>query len=215
VNGITKRYGRHVVIDAASLSLAAGEVVCLTGPSGIGKTTLLEIIAGIVPPDEGTVETQGKISLLFQDNALIPWLSAAANIRYILPAAMPSAEAAARAARWLGRFGLEGEQFPATMSGGMLRRLALAQTFAAARPLIVLDEPFAFLDEAWQRVIAEEIAAHVTRGSVLAASHTTIPFGWNCFDGVSCRILDVSQAPIRLGAQDSTMGINCLPSSCP
>jgi NitT/TauT family transport system ATP-binding protein len=201
VKDIKKRYGRHVVIDTASLSLPAGEVLCLTGPSGIGKTTLLEIIAGIVPPDGGVVQTQGKVSLLFQDNALIPWLNAAANVRYILPSAIPAAEAETYAERWLSRFGLEGGQFPAAMSGGMLRRLALARTFAAACPLILLDEPFAFLDEAWQRIIAAEIASHVTGGSVLVTSHTTIPFTWNCFDGVACRIIEVPHSPLRLDAR--------------
>jgi len=198
VKGIKKSYGRQVVIDTASLSLPAGSMLCLTGPSGIGKTTLLEIIAGIIPPDGGTVESSGKISLLFQDNALIPWLNAAANVRYIFPSAIPAAEAKTRAEKWLSRFGLEGEEFPAAMSGGMLRRLALARTFAAACPLILLDEPFAFLDEAWQRIIAEEIAAHLTGGSVLMTSHTTDPFAFDCFDGLSRRTVAMEHAPIHL-----------------
>jgi ABC-type nitrate/sulfonate/bicarbonate transport system ATPase subunit len=206
VRCVKKRYGRNNVIDAASLTLLAGEVLCLTGPSGVGKTTLLEIIAGIVPPDSGTVRTSAKISLLFQDNTLIPWLNAAANIRYVLPSTMPVADAEACTERWLGRFGIEGGQFPATMSGGMLRRLALARTFAAGRPLILLDEPFAFLDESWQRVIAEEIASHVAGGSVLVASHTTIPFTWDCFAGVSFRVVEIDCSPIRLETTSS-----CLP----
>jgi len=199
VKNVTKRYGRHVVIDTASLSLAAGEVLCLTGPSGIGKTTLLEIIAGTISPDGGVVQTSGKVSLLFQDNALIPWLNAAANVRYILPSAMPTTRMEVCAKKWLGRFGLEEEQFPAAMSGGMLRRLALARTFAAACPLILLDEPFAFLDEDWQRVVAEEIASHASfGGGVLIASHTATPLGWNCLEDISCKIIKISLSPIRL-----------------
>jgi NitT/TauT family transport system ATP-binding protein len=204
VKDVKKRYGRHLVIDSASLSLPAGEIVCLTGPSGIGKTTLLEIIAGLVPPDEGEVRVKGKVSLLFQDNALIPWLSAAANIRYILPSDLPVAEAETRAERWLRRFGIEGGQFPAAMSGGMLRRLALARAFAAACPLILLDEPFAFLDEAWQRVVAEETAAHAAGGgSVLVTSHTFAPLNWDCFADIVCRIVELSHAPIRFGARQA------------
>ncbi len=193
VKDITKRYGRRVVLNSLSFHLPAGEILCLTGPSGIGKTTLLEILAGFVPTDSGTVQASGGISLLSQDNALIPWLNAAANIRYIFPQTIPAAEAEARAKKWLARFGLEGGHSPAAMSGGMLRRLALARTFAAARPLIILDEPFAFLDEAWQRVISEEMALHAGNGgSVLATSHTTDPFRWDCFAGIPCTIMPLS-----------------------
>ncbi|MDR1243292.1 MAG: ATP-binding cassette domain-containing protein [Deltaproteobacteria bacterium] len=203
VRGVTKRYGKSAVIESASLRLAAGEILCLTGPSGIGKTTLLEIIAGIVPPDGGTVQAGGKIALLFQDNALIPWLNAAANVRYILPLTVPAEEAETCARKWLGRFGLEDGQFPAAMSGGMLRRLALARTFAAARPLILLDEPFAFLDEAWQRTVAEEMALHAREGgSVLLTGHTAVPLGWDCFRGIPCGIMRVSNAPVHLAAED-------------
>jgi ABC-type nitrate/sulfonate/bicarbonate transport system ATPase subunit len=200
VNGITKSYGRRRVIGSASFRLPAGEILCLTGPSGIGKTTLLEIIAGIVPPDGGTVQKSGKPSLLFQDNVLIPWLNAAANVQYILSPALPVADTEARAQRWLCRFGLEEAQFPAAMSGGMLRRLALARTFAATCPLLLLDEPFAFLDEAWQRIVAEEMASHAANGgSILVTSHTVAPLSWNCFDGVRRSILQLSCSPIHLG----------------
>lgn len=201
VKGIKKSYSRRAVIDTANVSLLPGEVLCLTGPSGIGKTTLLEIIAGIVPPDEGTVQAGGSVSLLFQDNALIPWLSAAKNVRYIFPVTLSATEAENRAERWLSRFGLEGGIFPATMSSGMLRRLALARTFAASCKLVLLDEPFVFLDEAWQRVVAEEIASHASAGgSVLVVSHTTVPFGWDCFNGVICHITQILHSPICLGA---------------
>ncbi|MDR2696367.1 MAG: ATP-binding protein [Deltaproteobacteria bacterium] len=199
VNGITKSYGHRLVIGGASFRLPAGEVLCLIGPSGIGKTTLLEIIAGLVPPDGGTVHAKGRASLLFQDNCLIPWLNAAANVQYILSPATPAAAAEACARKWLDRFGLEYGQFPAAMSSGMLRRLALARAFAAAYPLLLLDEPFAFLDEAWQRVVAEETASHAANGgSVLVTSHTTEPFGWNCFNGVPCGIAQLAGSPLRL-----------------
>jgi len=199
VHGITKSYGRRGVIGSASFRLPAGEILCLTGPSGIGKTTLLEIIAGIIPPDAGTVHVNGGISLLFQDNVLIPWLNAAANIQYILPPDLPHAEAETRARKWLCRFGLEEAQFPAAMSGGMLRRLALARTFAATRPLLLLDEPFAFLDDDWQRVVAEEMAAHAAGGgSILVTSHMIAPLSRKCFDLVPHGIMQLSASPIHL-----------------
>jgi len=199
VNGLTKSYGRRRVIASASFRLPAGEILCLTGPSGLGKTTLLEIIAGIVTPDSGTVQVNGELSPLLQDNVLIPWLNAAANIQYILPPELPVAAAEARARKWLSRFGLEETQFPAAMSGGMLRRLALARAFAATRPLLLLDEPFAFLDEAWQQVVAEEAAAHAAGGgSVLMVSHTIAPLSLPCFEGIPCGIMQLSDSPIHI-----------------
>ncbi|MDR1934217.1 MAG: ATP-binding cassette domain-containing protein [Candidatus Accumulibacter sp.] len=198
--GVTKNYAGRMVVDSASLALKAGEIVCLSGPSGVGKSTLLEMAAGLVLPDQGRIRRRSPPALMFQDDALLPWLTAEANIGYILPARMPRLEAARRAAAWLERFGLEGGQYPPAMSGGMRRRLSLARTFASGRTLLILDEPFAFLDDAWQTTVAEEMAARAAAGAgVLLASHTIAPFSLPCFAQKPCRIVSVMETPLVIG----------------
>ncbi len=195
--GVAKSRGGRVIIASATFTLAAGNVLCLTGPSGIGKSTLLELMAGVIRPDAGAVTRQAQAALMFQDDVLIPWLTAEENIRFILPPGLDPVECIERAARWLRRFDLEKSLYPAAMSGGMRRRLSLARTFAAARPLILLDEPFAFLDEERQGVVAAEIAAHAAKGCAVAlSSHTAEPLSLPCFASIPCRILPAASAPV-------------------
>ena len=197
VRDITKTYGDTLIIASASFSLKAGEVLCLTGSSGIGKSTLLEIAAGVLHPDSGTVTREGRAALMFQDDVLVPWLNAEESIMYILPSSMHKAARTTLANRWLSRFGLKGGQRPANMSGGMRRRLSLAVTFAATRPLVLLDEPFAFLDADNQRIVAEEIAAHTAAGGgVILTTHATEPLALACLKQTSLRTISITETPI-------------------
>ena len=198
--GISKLFGGRTVIASASLTLKEGEVLCLTGPSGIGKTTLLEITAGVTFPDKGNVARSAKASLMFQDDVLIPWLTAEEAVMYILPESMPENERRERATYWLHRFELNGGLYPATMSGGMRRRLSLARAFAAQTPLLLLDEPFAFLDPERCRAVAEEIARHAREGGiVMLTSHTTAPLHAGALADMPLRLLAVEQFPIVIG----------------
>lgn len=202
VCGVAKKYGAAPIIKSATFSLQAGEILCFTGPSGVGKSTLLEIAAGVLRPDTGTVVRHGRPALMFQDDVLVPWLNAEEAITYILPDSLRKEERSARATRWLTRFGLKGDQRPAAMSGGMRRRLSLARTFAAARPLIFLDEPFAFLDGDNQRVVAEEIAVHAAGNcGIVLATHTTEPLSLACLAGRACRVIPVEQSPVNVEEQ--------------
>lgn len=197
--GVVKSFGGKAVIESATLSLAAGEVLCLTGPSGVGKTTLLEIMAGVTRPDRGTVKRDADAALMFQDDVLIPWLTAEEAIRYILPPSMAEHKQREHAALWLDKFGLERGTYPAAMSGGMRRRLSIARTFAAGRRLILLDEPFAFLDEDHCRRIAEEIAAHARAGcGIVLTSHTASPLENPVFSHVALRFAEVWHSPVVL-----------------
>jgi ABC-type nitrate/sulfonate/bicarbonate transport system ATPase subunit len=201
VAGIAKSYAGRRVVASASLAAARGEIICLTGPSGIGKTTLLEMMAGVISPDRGTVRRTTPPALMFQDDALIPWLSAGANIAYILSPQLPSSAAAGIVARWLERFDLERNIFPAAMSGGMRRRLSLARTLASCRELLFLDEPFAFLDEVWQDIIAEELALRAAAGSaIILATHTAAPFSRVSAPHARIRHIAVAEAPVIIGA---------------
>jgi NitT/TauT family transport system ATP-binding protein len=199
LKGAAKSRGGKPVVASATLRLGPGELLCLSGPSGIGKSTLLEMMAGILSPDAGSVRREVPASLAFQDDALIPWLTAEANIRYILPRELPPEKAARRAAFWLPRFGLQAGEYPSAMSGGMRRRLSLARAFAAGRKLLFLDEPFAFLDESWQKAVAEEIAAQVEAGAgIVLASHSTEPFSLSCLARLPCRFFTLTETPVVL-----------------
>ena len=197
LRGVAKKYNAATVIESATFSLRPGEILCLTGPSGVGKSTLLEIAAGVLRPDAGEVTRSGKPSLMFQDDVLIPWLNAEEAILYILPDSLDKKERQTQAGRWLARFGLQGGQRPAAMSGGMRRRLSLARTFAAARPLIFLDEPFAFLDTDNQRIVAEEIAAHAASGcGIMLTSHATEPLSLADLGQTPLRVIPVTRSPV-------------------
>lgn len=200
LSGVGKSFGGAVVIASASLTLKKGEVLCLTGPSGVGKTTLLEIMAGVTRPGRGTVKRASPPALMFQDDVLIPWLTAEEAIAYIFPPAMPESEQKERAAYWLKRFGLERTLYPAAMSGGMRRRLSMARAFAAGRECVLLDEPFAFLDDALCDVVADTIADCAATGCAIAlASHTTAPLESARFAGLPLRCIPVDRTPVRIG----------------
>ncbi len=193
LKNVSKFHGGKCVIRRADLSVKAGEVVCLAGPSGIGKTTLIEIMAGIIPADQGDVKLNELPALAFQDDILIPWLSARDNMEYAL-SGMPRHERRVKADIWLDRFGLLSNQKPWAMSGGMRRRLNLARAFASGRNVLLLDEPFAFLDGAWQELVADFIARAGSAGKALVISSHQLHF----LKKIESRIVEVVSSPIVL-----------------
>ncbi len=167
LQNIAKSFSGHPVLCNISLNLAPGEIVCLGGPSGVGKSTLLEIAAGLLLPDAGTVRRVCPPALAFQDDALLPWASCLENILYILSAQESLTNRVAKARHWLNAFGLAADKFPPELSGGMRRRLNLARAFASERRLLLLDEPFAFLDEALQKIVAQHCLERANQGYAL------------------------------------------------
>jgi NitT/TauT family transport system ATP-binding protein len=196
--GVSKRFGDLLVIERASLKVAHGRVLCLLGPSGIGKTALLEIMSGLSKPDTGQATVNTPPSVLFQDNLLIPWLSALANVTYILPKTMGSEEAEQTARRWLETFGLEPGKFPQAMSGGMRRRLALARAMAAGRSLLLLDEPFAFLDPLWRELIATLVSQEAISGTAVALTGHSEPEELRALLPGRLDAIELASQPIRL-----------------
>jgi NitT/TauT family transport system ATP-binding protein len=135
------------VLDDVTLHIPAGKTTVIMGPSGCGKTTLLRVAAGLIAPTSGNVtrETE-RISYLFQDPALLPWLTAAENVNLVLS---DSKKTLPVAIEWLARVGLEGEEntYPSALSGGMRQRVALARALSTDADLLLLDEPFRGMDE--------------------------------------------------------------------
>ncbi|HWW82412.1 MAG TPA: ABC transporter ATP-binding protein, partial [Vicinamibacterales bacterium] len=148
---------QYRVLNEVSLSISDGQFVAIVGPSGCGKSTLLNIAAGLLSPSSGQVRVDGKALLglnrratyMFQQDALLPWKNVRENVALGLTfALMPRAEAEARADQWLARVGLSEfkTHYPAQLSGGMRKRVAMAQNWIIDRSVVLMDEPFSALD---------------------------------------------------------------------
>src|SRR4051794_27271711 len=160
LHGVTRRFGEVTALDDLSLSVQDGEVLALVGPSGCGKSTLLELLAGLQQPDAGEVAAE-PAAYMPQRDLLLPWRSALANAALALECAGGGKAGARREGQPLfGRFGLGGfgGAGPYELSGGMRQRVALARTFLAGRPLLLLDEPFASLDQITRGSLQEWLA---------------------------------------------------------
>jgi len=163
--GVSKRFGAGpgavVALDGLSLSVARGEFVCLVGASGCGKTTLLNLVAGLDQPTAGRIETSGlRTALMFQEAALFPWLTVADNVGLALRLrGVGRAERRRRAAELLDlvRLGDFGDRRPHELSGGMRQRVALARSLAQDAELLLMDEPFGALDAMTRDILHDEL----------------------------------------------------------
>jgi NitT/TauT family transport system ATP-binding protein len=169
IASVGRRFGRVEALRDVSLEIGTGDFLALLGPSGCGKTTLLRMIAGLEQPDEGRlvwdadqVPTQGQIGFVFQDATLLPWATATDNV--FLPLrlrgmardqAMPLVKAA------LDRVGLHGfaDAHPRQLSGGMRMRVSIARALVTRPQLLLMDEPFAALDEFTRHRLQEDLLA--------------------------------------------------------
>ena len=140
--GITKRYGDVTVYEKFSLSIEEGKITCLLGESGCGKTTLLNILAGIAP-FEGNISPRQPCSYIFQQPRLVPNLTVTGNLLLIC-------KDRARVSDMLSRVGLaeRAGAYPAELSGGQAQRVSIARAFLHPTRLILMDEPFSSLDTA-------------------------------------------------------------------
>ncbi|HEX8082952.1 MAG TPA: ABC transporter ATP-binding protein [Solirubrobacteraceae bacterium] len=148
LDGVTRRFGDVVALEALTLSVRPEEVVAVVGPSGCGKTTLLELVCGLIAPTAGAVRSDPAV-LMPQRDLLLPWLSALDNAALPLRVRGESRDAArAAAAPVFEEFGLGGFERarPYELSGGMRQRVAFLRTLLAGKPVLCLDEPFASLD---------------------------------------------------------------------
>ena len=169
--------GTRALADV-SLAVEPGEFVALLGPSGCGKSTLLRIAAGLETADTGTVEAPtGDIGHVFQDPTLMPWASVADNVALPLRfARRPGAEIGERVAEALARVGLldAAERYPRELSGGMRMRVSLARALVTRPRALLMDEPFAALDEIGRFRLDAELARLATaeRLTVIFVTHS-------------------------------------------
>lgn len=156
LDSITRSYGSTRIIAPTSVDIEPGQFVSLLGPSGCGKSTILSMLANLDNPSTGTVDVEGRFAVVFQDHALLPWMSARANIEFGLRSARPSLSAEERRAvadRRLAEVGLidAADRRPARLSGGMQQRVGIARAFAVEPEILLLDEPFGALDALTRR----------------------------------------------------------------
>jgi NitT/TauT family transport system ATP-binding protein len=163
LTGVTKRFGDGpVILDDVSLTVDEGEFVCLLGASGCGKSTLLNLVAGLDTATAGSVAVpRGRAALMFQESALLPWLSASQNVELALRLrGVGRRERRDRAAELLALVRLQGAGAKRVheLSGGMRQRVAMARALAQETGVLLMDEPFAALDAITRDVLHEELA---------------------------------------------------------
>lgn len=175
MEGAGVRFGDATPVRNISLTVRPGEVVALDGPSGAGKTTVLRLAAGLLPPATGSVRRapEAGCATLFQDPRLLPWRTLRQNVLFGL-GRRPTDEEADRADRLLERLGLTAAAAlrPAEVSGGMQRRAALVRALVPAPDLLLADEPFAHLDPSWSDEVERLLRATADSGTaILLAAH--------------------------------------------
>ncbi len=174
----------YTAIADVTLSIAPGEFVCLVGPTGCGKSTLLNVAAGLIAADKGSVSVSGtplrglnrEAGYMFQGDALFPWRSALSNVASGLEfRGVAQAQVDELARDWLRRVGLAGhmEKYPHELSGGMRKRVALAQVLIRDPKILLMDEPFSALDVQTRALMENELLSlwSQDRKSVLFVTH--------------------------------------------
>jgi NitT/TauT family transport system ATP-binding protein len=174
-------------VDEISLTVPAGAFVAIVGPSGCGKSTLLNIAAGLLPPTSGRVLAEGdafaglnrRATYMFQQDALLPWKSVRENVALgLILDGVAASDAHDRADAWLTRVGLAGfeSHYPAQLSGGMRKRVAMAQNWILGRSQVLMDEPFSALDVHTRQLMESELLALWDAGDAAPHDKRTMLF---------------------------------------
>src|SRR5277367_1737708 len=211
LRGVTKAYDNGVMaLGPLDLDVGKGEFVSLLGPSGCGKSTALRLIAGLAAPTSGTVEVshhQGEarsakaIGFVFQEPTLMPWTRVRENVRLPLTLTRaPATESDARVEAALARVGLTefADSYPRELSGGMKMRVSLARALVTDPDILLMDEPFAALDEITRFRLNNDLLAlwRNLKKTVIFVTHSV-------FESVylSQRVIVMTQRPGRIGAE--------------
>jgi NitT/TauT family transport system ATP-binding protein len=210
VEGVAKRFvtasGTVEALAETNIEVRSGEFVAVIGPSGCGKSTLFNIIGGLETADGGRVLVDGKpiqgshrdIGMVFQEESTFPWRTVVENVAFPLEVAgMGRREREEKAMRFVRLVGLDGfeQRYPAELSGGMRQRTALARTLCAEPRILLMDEPFAALDEQTRMLLGEKLIEICQ-----ALKQTTLLITHNLSEAVqlSDRVLVMSFRPGRI-----------------
>jgi len=164
LKNICKSYGDKRVLTNVNLTLTPGEITCVMGASGIGKTTLMGILAGTVKADAGEVLTTQLVSAVFQEDRLLEWETALSNVLFVTN---PASQYVEKAKQLLTQAGL-GDSInkkAAELSGGMKRRVCICRALIADYDLLILDEPFKGLDSEIKPVIMGMVKEHLRKNA--------------------------------------------------
>ncbi len=178
---VTKRFATYTAVRDISIDIAGGTFTSIVGPSGCGKTTVLNLMAGLLAPSAGVIEILGQrldginrhASYMFQQDALLPWKTVLENVELGLAIrGWEKARMRAEARAWIDRVGLSGfaDRFPFQLSGGMRKRVAMAQCWIVQPDLVLMDEPFSALDVHTRLRMESEIL------ELWTGSHKTVVF---------------------------------------
>ena len=172
VDDVSKRFdtaeGPIVAVDHMSFNVAPGEFLAVIGPSGCGKSTLFNVIGGLVDNYDGRITVAGEtvsgphaaIGMVFQEESTFPWRSVIDNVAFPLEVAgMARAERHDRARGFIKLVGLDGfeNRYPSELSGGMRQRVSMARTLASQPKIMLMDEPFAALDEQTRLLLGDKV----------------------------------------------------------
>ncbi|MDP3382923.1 MAG: ABC transporter ATP-binding protein [Phenylobacterium sp.] len=201
--------GSGLALGPLDLALSPGEITALVGPSGCGKSTALRLLAGLESPTRGQVRRtarRGESAVVFQAPTLAPWLSARDNVALPLElSGLARREARTRAEAALARVGLAGAAGarPAQLSGGMAMRVSLARALVTEPRLLLLDEPFAALDEITRRALADDVLRlwAETRPAVVFVTHSVEEAVY-----MASRVVVFSRGPGRIAGEMSVAG---------
>ena len=198
---------RVVALESTTFEVARGELLCLIGPSGCGKSTLLNVIGGLATPSTGRVTIDGqavkgpspqKVAFVFQDNTLFPWRTVIDNVKLgMVYQGVPKSEHDDRARESLQAVGLMefADHYPAQLSGGMKQRAQLARALGLRTEILLMDEPFAALDEQTRMVLGEDLSV------LLAKTGKTIVFVTHGIAEavfVATRVIVLTAGPARM-----------------
>ena len=173
IDNLSLKYEKDTVINSLCYEFELGRVTAILGESGIGKTSLLNLLGGLIKASEGTV-TNGfeRISYIFQEPRLFPWMTALENVSEVSDRDS--------AIRYLSLMSLEGDldKYPAELSGGMKQRVSIARALAYAPDLIIMDEPFRGLDPERRQEVSDLVFRELHGKTVIMVTHDEIDLGY-------------------------------------